>query len=60
MSQNIINAGLQTLKLEMNAIANLIENFQEEEFVKAAELLTNVKGKIIFFGIGKTGHIGKN
>jgi arabinose-5-phosphate isomerase len=59
MSQNIINAGLQTLKLEMNAIANLIENFQEEEFVKAAELLTNVKGKIIFFGIGKTGHIGK-
>ena len=59
MSQDIINAGLRTLDLEKKAIENLIENFQEEEFVKAAELLTNVKGKIIFFGIGKTGHIGK-
>lgn len=56
---SIIKTGLDTLKAETLALENLIENFQSEEFVKAAEILSSVKGKIIFFGIGKTGHIGK-
>ena len=59
MSQQIIKTGLETLERELNAIKHLMENFQHEEFTKAVELLSSVKGKIIFFGIGKTGHIGK-
>lgn len=59
MTDKIIKTGLDTLLREKDALENLINNFQNDEFLKATELLTNVKGKIIFFGIGKTGHIGK-
>ena len=59
MTNSIIKTGLETLEMEKKAIEHLMGNFQEAEFTKAVELLSSVKGKIIFFGIGKTGHIGK-
>lgn len=59
MTNQILETGLKTIKEEMAGLQNLLENFQNEDFVKAVEVLTNVKKKIIFFGIGKTGHIAK-
>lgn len=53
------NIALETLKTERNAIDNLIKNFQTEKFEEAIELITATEGKVIFTGLGKTGHIGK-
>tara|TARA_Y100001960_G_C14778703_1_gene885043 strand:+ start:4905 stop:5849 length:945 start_codon:yes stop_codon:yes gene_type:complete len=50
---------LETLKVERDSITNLIENFQHEEFEQAIQLILETKGKVIFTGLGKTGHIGK-
>lgn len=38
---------------------NLTKNNLNENFTQAFELLLNVKGRIIFSGVGKSGHIGK-
>jgi len=57
MNQQALNIGIDTIKKEIEGLQNLLANFQNEEFTKAVDLLTNIKGKIIFFGIGKTGHI---
>lgn len=53
------NVALETLKTERNAIDNLIKNFQTERFEQAIELINKTEGKVIFTGLGKTGHIGK-
>ncbi|MCP4354808.1 MAG: KpsF/GutQ family sugar-phosphate isomerase [Proteobacteria bacterium] len=57
--QQALNIGVETLKQEIAGLQNLVDNFQHDRFTQAAEMLANVKGKIIFFGIGKTGHICK-
>lgn len=53
------NIALDTLKAERDGINNLIENFQTERFEKAIEIIMSAKGKVIFTGLGKTGHIAK-
>lgn len=53
------NVAITTLKNEADAINNLIENFQTEEFEKAISLILRTEGKLVFTGLGKTGHIGK-
>lgn len=50
---------LKTLQVERDAISNLIENFQTERFEEAIKIILATKGKVIFTGLGKTGHIGK-
>ncbi|WP_035293281.1 SIS domain-containing protein [Clostridium sp. KNHs214] len=52
--QNII----KTMKRESEAIENLICNFKEE-YNEVAEIIFNCRGKVIFLGVGKSGHIGK-
>jgi len=49
---------LQTIKCESKAIENLICNFKDE-YNTVAELIYSCKGKIVFLGVGKSGHIGK-
>ncbi len=58
MSESLINAGRQTLLLELQEASRLPERLGED-FVRAAETVLNCNGKVIVSGIGKSGHIGK-
>jgi arabinose-5-phosphate isomerase len=54
---NIKETAIQCLKDESQSLLDLIP-FVDDDFVKAVELISNCKGKIIVTGIGKSGHIG--
>ena len=43
---------------EMHAVAKL-HNYIDEQFLRACELLADCSGRIIFIGMGKSGHIAK-
>ncbi len=43
---------------EMNAIQAMIDN-TDSQYDEIVNLLSNCKGKVVFMGIGKSGHIGK-
>lgn len=58
MSESLINAGRQTLLLELQEASRLPERLGEA-FVRAAETVLKCEGKVIVSGIGKSGHIGK-
>ncbi|KNC90877.1 arabinose-5-phosphate isomerase GutQ [Trabulsiella odontotermitis] len=58
MSNFLLNAGRQTLLLELQEASRLPDRL-DESFVRAAETIINCKGKLIVSGIGKSGHIGK-
>jgi len=58
MSESLINAGRQTLLLELQEASRLPERLGEA-FVRAAEKVLHCEGKVIVSGIGKSGHIGK-
>ena len=58
MSDFLLNAGRQTLMLELQEASRLPERLGEE-FVCAANTLIHCEGKVIVSGIGKSGHIGK-
>jgi arabinose-5-phosphate isomerase len=49
--------GLEVLRKEAQAIHNL-EQYIDEHFAQACEILLNCKGHIIVIGLGKSGHIG--
>lgn len=51
------SVGKKVLLDEAQSILNLLENFQDENFEKACEIILNTPGKLIFIGLGKTGHI---
>ncbi len=53
-----LNTIKQTLEIEKNAIQILIDDCSEA-YEEVCEVLSQCKGKVIFMGIGKTGHIGK-
>jgi arabinose-5-phosphate isomerase len=50
---------IQTLQAERDGIDNLINNFESDKFEQAVQIILNAKGKVIFTGLGKTGHIAK-
>lgn len=50
-------AGITTLKTECDAIAQL-EQYINEDFVTACQLILNARGKVVVMGMGKSGHIG--
>ncbi len=49
---------LQVLRTEKEAIEKLIE-FAPDRYNDALKLFSECKGKIVFLGVGKSGHVGK-
>ena len=57
-TEEIIKKGKEVIKIEANAISDLIESI-DEEFVKAVEVLNNCKGRVVLTGMGKSGLIAR-
>jgi arabinose-5-phosphate isomerase len=61
MKQNLIHLAQEFIQIEANAIAEISKQldtpFNREQFTKAVGLITGCKGKIVFCGMGKSGHI---
>ena len=57
MSDALLNAGRQTLMLELQEASRLPERLGDD-FVRAANTIIHCEGKVIVSGIGKSGHIG--
>ena len=55
---NPIEIAKDILKSEADAIYHLMDNL-DSSFQKAVDLIMNCKGRLLIFGIGKSGHIGK-
>ena len=53
LSDQIISSAKETISNEAEAIANL-ENFIDEEFTKAVEIIYRSQGRIVVTGIGKS------
>ena len=47
------------LAKERDAITYLIDNIDEAELIKTVNIIKNCRGRVIFMGVGKSGHIGK-
>lgn len=58
MNKDILSTIKKVMQDEIEAIKNVYENL-DDSHVKAVELIQNCKGKVIFTGVGKSGHIGK-
>lgn len=56
---NYIKSALRTLHVELEQINKLNLTLESEEFIQAVDLIYSCKGKIIFMGVGKSGHIAK-
>ncbi len=53
-----LDVAKNTLKIEAESILNLIPRLGYD-FEKAVELILNCQGKVVFTGIGKSGHISR-
>jgi len=53
---NVLEVGRKVLAAEAEAIRNLAQGLGQD-FVKAVDLLAQCKGKVVFTGMGKSGHI---
>lgn len=56
-TETFLQAGLRTIKMELEAIAEL-ESRIDEDFARACEILLACKGRVVVTGMGKSGHIG--
>lgn len=56
-NQDIISLAKNSLEIEISELQNL-KNRVDESFVKAVEIISSAKGKLIIVGIGKSAHIG--
>jgi arabinose-5-phosphate isomerase len=54
----ILNSGIQTIKNEAEAIANLL-NFLTNDFAEAVKIIYNAPGRVIVTGIGKSANIAQ-
>lgn len=54
----ILETAKQVLKIEAEAILNLIDKI-DDNFVRAVDLISKCKGKVVLTGIGKSGFICK-
>ncbi|MGF1766526.1 arabinose-5-phosphate isomerase KdsD [Enterovibrio makurazakiensis] len=50
-------AGITTLNIELDAIAQL-EQYINQDFEQACQLIQHATGKVVVMGMGKSGHIG--
>lgn len=57
-STNFSQLGKAVIQTEMNAVSKLLDRLGKP-FELACELLLNCQGRIIVFGMGKSGHIGR-
>jgi len=57
-NSKILEIGRKVIKDEREVLEKL-ENSLQENFVLAAKLISELKGRLIVTGIGKSGHIGK-
>lgn len=58
MSKDILFSMKEVMEEEIKAIKNVCENL-DESYENAVELIHNCKGKVVFTGVGKSGHIGE-
>lgn len=58
MSEFLLDAGRQTLQLELQEASRLADRLGED-FIRAANTIIHCAGKVIVSGMGKSGHIGK-
>ena len=56
--EEILNIAKRTIDIELETLLELKESL-DNSFIKAVEILYNCKGKVIFTGIGKSGHIAR-
>jgi arabinose-5-phosphate isomerase len=56
INQKYINIAKDTIKTEIQGL-NALLNYFGEDFCKAIDLILNCKGRVIFSGMGKSGHI---
>ncbi|MEO0224308.1 MAG: KpsF/GutQ family sugar-phosphate isomerase [candidate division WOR-3 bacterium] len=56
--EEILNIAKRTIDIELETLFELKESL-DNSFIKAIEILYNCKGKVIFTGIGKSGHIAR-
>lgn len=54
MSEALLNAGRQTLMLELQEASHLPERLGDD-FVRAANIILHCEGKVVVSGIGKSG-----
>ncbi len=58
MSNNVLSTIKEAVKIEKEALENLLERV-DERFVEAVELIHSCKGRLICSGVGKSGLIAK-
>lgn len=56
--EEIIKKGKEVVKIETNAISDLIDSI-DDEFVKALQILYECKGRVVLTGMGKSGLIAR-
>lgn len=56
--ENILKIGKKVLSIESSAVARLVERL-DDSFVRAVELISQCKGRVIVTGIGKSGMVAK-
>jgi arabinose-5-phosphate isomerase len=56
LQNNIVKSAFETIKTEIEGLNALFDIFNEN-YIKAVEMILNCKGRIIFSGMGKSGHI---
>ena len=57
-AQSILQLARETLDIESAALQDLKSRL-DERFVKAVDMMLNVKGRVVVTGMGKSGHIGR-
>ncbi len=57
-SESIIESGKRVVKIELNAVNNLYNSINDE-FVKAVNIISESKGRVVFTGMGKSGLIAR-
>ena len=55
---NILNWARETLDIEADALKKASDRLNGD-FTKAVETILNAKGKVVFTGLGKSGHVAK-
>jgi arabinose-5-phosphate isomerase len=55
---NYLKSGKKVLQNEIKALQSLDQSLSDE-FNAAAEVISNTKGKVIFLGLGKSGHVAR-
>jgi arabinose-5-phosphate isomerase len=54
--KSYINSAVKTIETEIDGLKSLL-NFFDEKYIAAVDLILNCKGKVVFSGMGKSGHI---